>query len=570
MNHRGRSKDTKKHPGQNDEQTMLPFAEANTPPDHSNNPEKPNSIDSTAHLKGEHLDITMLETWLWEAACSIRGAMDAPKFKDFILPLVFYKRLSDVFDDEVTQYVETYGSREIAAEIIEADHKDALSSGRTPIVRFFLPQEYRWDALRNHSIEGLGEFVTDAMREGARQNPELQGVLDVRDYNERQSGQRMLDDDRLAALIEVISSHRLGLKDTEPDVLGRAYEYLLRKFAEGQGQSAGEFYTPKEVGWLIARLMNPEPHTTVYDPACGSAGLLIKARLVYKDEHPDEKSAAPKLFGQELNPTTFAMAKMNMFLHDFGDSSFSIGDTFRNPGFTEGNDLKCFDYVVANPMWNQGGYDDSFYDNDRWNRFRYGVPPKSRADWGWIQHMLASLNDHGSAAIVLDSGAVSRGSGGKSLSREREIRKALIESDFIEAVVLLPGNLFYNTTAPGIIILLNRKKPAERKEQILLVNASSHFVKRKPKNELTDEGIAAIAQVYRNWKTQENLSKLVTIEDIRASDYNLSPSQFVGAQDKIEHRPLDKILVDLDAARIEREKVDTRLLQLLSKLGLSR
>lgn len=570
MTHRSRRKGKKKHSGQNNGQTMLPLNAADTPPEPSNTPEKPNSTDSTAHLQGEHLDIAMLEAWLWEAACSIRGAMDAPKFKDFILPLIFYKRLSDVFDDEVKQYVKTYGSREIAAEIIQADHEDALTSGHTPIVRFFLPEEYCWDALRNHPIEGLGEFVTDAMREGARQNPELQGVLDVRDYNERQSGQRMLDDDRLAALIEVISSHRLGLKDTEPDVLGRAYEYLLRKFAEGQGQSAGEFYTPKEVGWLIARLMNPEPHTTVYDPACGSAGLLIKARLVYKDEHPDEKSAAPKLFGQELNPTTFAMAKMNMFLHDFGDSSFSIGDTFRNPGFTEGNDLKCFDYVVANPMWNQGGYDDSFYDNDRWNRFRYGVPPKSRADWGWIQHMLASLNDHGSAAIVLDSGAVSRGSGGKSLSREREIRKALIESDFIEAVVLLPGNLFYNTTAPGIIILLNRKKPAERKEQILLVNASSHFVKRKPKNELTDEGIAAIAQVYRNWKTQENLSKLVTIEDIRASDYNLSPSQFVGAQDKIEHRPLDKILVDLDAARIEREKVDTRLLQLLSKLGLSR
>jgi type I restriction enzyme M protein len=545
---------------------MLPLNEAETPPDDSSTSKMPNSLDSTAHLQGEHLDVSMLETWLWDAACSIRGAMDAPKFKDFILPLVFYKRLSDVFDDEVTHYVETYGSKEIATEVIEADHKDALSSGHTPIVRFFVPQEYRWDALRNHPIDGLGEFVTDAMREGARQNPELQGVLDVRDYNERQSGQRTLDDDRLAALIEVISSHRLGLKDTEPDVLGRAYEYLLRKFAEGQGQSAGEFYTPKEVGWLIARLINPEPHTTVYDPACGSAGLLIKARLAYEAEHPDERSAAPKLFGQEQNPTTFAIAKMNMFLNDFSDSSFSIGDTFRRPGFTEGNELKRFDYVVANPMWNQDNYDDSFYDNDSWNRFLYGIPPKSSADWGWIQHMLASLNDHGRAAIVLDTGAVSRGSGSKSSNKEREIRKALIESDCIEVVILLPENLFYNTTAPGIVVLLNRNKSVERKEQILLVNASAYFVKERPKNALTDEGIAAITEVYHKWETREKISKVIALGEARTADYNLSPSQFVDINDKTKYRPISEILTDLSGAETERERADAKLAEVLTKL----
>lgn len=570
MTHRSRRKGTKKHTGQNDEQTMLPLNEADTPQDPSNTPEKPNSTDSTAHLQGAHLDITMLEAWLWDAACSIRGAMDAPKFKDFILPLIFYKRLSDVFDDEVRQYVETYGSREIATEIIEADHKDALTSRHTSIVRFFLPQEYRWDALRNHPIEGLGEFVTDAMREGARQNPELKGVLDVRDYNERQSGQRTLDDDRLAALIEVISSHRLGLKDTEPDVLGRAYEYLLRKFAEGQGQSAGEFYTPKEVGWLIARLINPEPHTTVYDPACGSAGLLIKARLVYKAEHPDEQSAAPKLFGQELNPTTFAMAKMNMFLHDFSDSSFSIGDTFRNPGFISGgSELKRFDYVVANPMWNQDNYDDSFYDNDSWNRFLYGIPPKSSADLGWIQHMLASLKDHGRAAIVLDTGAVTRGSGITSSNKEREIRKALVENDLIEGVILLPDNMFYNTSAPGIILLLNRNKSVERKGQILLVNASAYFLKQKPKNALTDEGIALVAKVCSKWETKEKLSKVITVEEARAVDYSLSPAQFVDINDKTKYRSLTEILTDLSGAQAERERADAELAEVLTKLRLN-
>jgi type I restriction enzyme M protein len=185
----------------------------------------------------EHLDISALETWLWDAACVIRGATDAPKFKDFILPLIFYKRLSDVFDDEFMQHVEEFGDDTIARKIIEADHIDALTTGRKPIVRFYIPSPYRWEKIRNHPADGrLGEFVTDALREVARLNPDLQGVLDVKDFNERQSGQRSLDDDRLAALIEIISRHRLGLRNTEADILGRAYEYLLRKFAEGQGQ----------------------------------------------------------------------------------------------------------------------------------------------------------------------------------------------------------------------------------------------------------------------------------------------------------------------------------------------
>ena len=262
----------------------------------------------------EHLDISTLETWLLDAANTIRGASDTPKFKDFILPLIFYKRLSDVFDDEFAKQVEVFGSEEDARNIIEGDNEDALKSGRNPIVRFYIPQEYHWKALRNHPADGhLGEFVTEAMREVARLNPLLQGVLDVKDFNESQSGQRTLDEKRLEALIEVLSRHQLGLQDTEPDILGRAYEYLLRKFAEGQGQSAGEFYTPKEVGWLMAHLLNPEPYTTIYDPACGSGGLLIKPRLLFEQTHPDEKSQAPQIYGQELTPTTYAMAKMNAF-----------------------------------------------------------------------------------------------------------------------------------------------------------------------------------------------------------------------------------------------------------------
>ncbi len=519
----------------------------------------------------EHLDLPTLENWLLDAANTIRGASDAPKFKDFILPLIFYKRLSDVFDDEFAKQIEEFGDEESARAIIEADHEDALTSGRNPIVRFYIPQEYHWETLRNYPADGhLGEFVTDAMREIARLNPLLQGVLDVKDFNESQSGQRTLDEERLEALIEVLSRHRLGLQDTEPDILGRAYEYLLRKFAEGQGQSAGEFYTPKEVGWLMARLTNPEPYTTIYDPACGSGGLLIKPRLLFEQTHPDEKSQAPQIYGQELTPTTYAMAKMNAFLHDFIGADIQIGDTFRNPRFVANNSsLKRFDYVLANPMWNQKEYNDPFYENDNWNRFTYGIAPGSSADWGWVQHILASLKENGRAAIVLDTGPVSRGSGSKNNDRERDIRKKFVAEDLIEGVILLPDNLFYNTSAPGIVLMLNRNKPKERKEQILLINLSQHFKKGKPKNILTDDAIDAATEVYQAWESCEKLSNVITLEDAQKTDYNLNPSQFVDVGDKVEHRPVNEILADLTEARIAREKADRTLEDVLARLGLN-
>jgi len=215
------------------------------------------------------MDLQTLENWLWDSACVIRGPVDAPKFKDYILPLVFLKRLSDVFEDEIAQLGEEFGSHKEAETLVERDHK---------LVRFYLPPEARWAAIRQVTT-GLGQYLTDAVRAVARENPQLQGVIDVVDFNATAAGQRILDDEPLAALIEVLSRHRLGLNDVEPDILGRAYEYLLRKFAEGQGQSAGEFYTPREVAILMARILEPQPGMEVYDPCCGSGGLLIKCHL---------------------------------------------------------------------------------------------------------------------------------------------------------------------------------------------------------------------------------------------------------------------------------------------------
>lgn len=522
------------------------------------------------------LTVPQLENWLWDAACAIRGATDAPKFKDFILPLVFFKRLDDVYHDELTQKTEEFGSAEVAREVVQADHAAALQEGRAPIVRFVVPEAYGWRVIRNFTPDNdqaghrtLGEFLTTCLREVSRLNPDLHGVLDVKDFAETQAGQRTLDDERLATLVEIISRHRLGLRDTAPDVLGQAYEYLLRKFAEGQGQSAGEFYTPAEVGLLMAELLDVPARATVYDPTCGSGGLLIKARLSFERHHPQRRAEGPQLFGQELNPVTYAIARMNMLLHDFTGARIVTGDTLRRPGFgAAGAGLMQFDRVVANPMWNQKNFPDSLFEADAWGRFPHGAPPSASADWAWVQHIAASLKPNGRAAVVLDTGAVSRGSGSGGASRERDIRRAIVAADLVEAVVLLPENLFYNTTAPGIILLLRRGKPAERQGQVLLLNAAAHFVKRKPKNELTLAGRHALAAALAAYQDVPKLARRLSLAEVQAADYNLSPSQFVETGDRATHRPLALIRDELQTARETREAADARLAALLEGLAL--
>jgi Type I restriction-modification system methyltransferase subunit len=291
------------------------------------------------------LDIGTLENWLWEAASAIRGAVEANKYKDYILPLIFLKRLSDVFDDEVAKLEEDFGSKEVALKFVEKDHS---------LVRFYIPQKARWENIRAQNVK-IGEYLTDAVREVAKENPKLDGVINIVDFNASVSGQRIIDDDRLRELINILSKYRLGLNDVEPDILGRAYEYLLRKFAEGSGQSAGEFYTPKEVAILMAKILDPEEGESVYDPCCGSGGLLIKCYLRFKEKYQDKKDAIPlRFFGQEINHTTYAMAKMNAFLHDMENTDIRLGDSMKNPAFKEKDgSLKKFDIITANPMWNQ-------------------------------------------------------------------------------------------------------------------------------------------------------------------------------------------------------------------------
>jgi len=511
------------------------------------------------------LDIPALETWLWDAACQIRGEIDAPKFKDYILPLVFLKRLSDVFEDEVAGLGEQLGGRDTAAKAVDGDHQ---------LVRFFLPLSARWGSVAKVT-SGLGEHLTTAVRAVARENPKLQGVIDVTDFNAAAGGQRIVNDERLASLVQVLGKYRLGLNDVEPDILGTAYEYLLRKFAEGQGQSAGEFFTPPEVAKLMAQILDPQPGESIYDPACGSGGLLIKAHLRLLEKYGVQQNGhrrlprevAPlQLLGQELNHATYAMARMNAFLHEM-EAEIALGDTMARPAFLDqAGGLLQFDKVTANPMWNQK-FPPATYEQDAYGRFGLGAPPASSADWGWVQHMYSSLREGGLGAVVLDTGAVSRGSGAAGRNKDRDIRKRFIEEDRIEAVILMPENLFYNTTAPGIIMMFRRGRRPHTGE-ILLVNASRRFSKGRPKNLLTDEVIAEIAEAVHSWQPKEKFVAVVQTSTVIANDFNLSASRYVATDGQEEAMPLDEALVLLREAEEEREVADKELDRQLKGLGL--
>jgi type I restriction enzyme M protein len=510
------------------------------------NPGLPESRTPLLQTKsnGRKFDVTALQSWLWDAACKIRGPLDAPKFKDYILPLIFLKRLSDVFDDEIDHLAIEFGDAKTALKLAEETHR---KGGK--LVRFYLPEAARWSVIAKKTT-GLGEHLTDAVRAVARENPKLAGVIEVADFNATAAGQRIVDDSRLSDLVQVLSdpNYRLGLEDVEPDILGRAYEYLLRKFAEGQGQSAGEFYTPREVAVLMAQLLNPTPGQTVYDPCCGSGGLLIKCHLRLLEAKGEKKNGrlrlpshtAPlKLFGQEDNFSTFAMARMNAFIHDM-EADISRGDTMRRPAFTNDNgSLRQFDLVIANPMWNQE-FPEKVYTTDTYGRFPFGPPPDSNADWGWIQHMYSSLNPKGRMAVVLDTNAVNRGSGSKNKSRERDIRKEFVEKGFIETVVLLPENLFYNTGAPGIIVLIDTTR--EPGSPIRLINASRLFDKGKPKNFLREEDIERIVEAASSPEDIEELCRVVSIETVRDIDYDLSPARHVPIDPDIPAVPVSEAL----------------------------
>ena len=514
-----------------------------------------------------------MEQMLWDAACSIRGEKDAAKFKDYLLPLLFLKRLSDVFDDEIARLAEEYGDRAAAQEIAESDHK---------LLRFYLPPEARWAILSGREahdwpLDGqgqstrphdVGEHLTKAVRAVVRYNPSLSGVIDLVDFAAERNGERDVNPAKLAAVIETFSDprYRLGLADVQPDFLGRAYEYLLRKFAEGSGQSAGEFFTPTEVGFLMAHLLRPRPGEACHDYACGSAGLLVKLQLVARELDPTSRVPL-KLYGQELQAESYAVAHMNAVIHDM-DVGIERGDTMINPKFkTATGRIAAHDVVAANPMWNQDINPD-IYANDPFDRFRTtGGVTAGKADWPWLQHTLACLNERGRAAVVLDTGAVTRGSGAKHEDRERNIRKWFVDRDLIDGVILLPDNLFYNTSAAGVIVVLSKRKPEARKDRIVLLNASRRVRKGRPKNFIPEEDIRVIAEAFAKGEPVEGEVAVITREQAAGADYNLSPSRWVKATEETRLASIPALIEELRRLNNRDAELTGEVLDMLAPLS---
>ena len=512
-----------------------------------------------------------MEQMLWDAACSIRGEKDAAKFKDYLLPLLFLKRLSDVFDDEIERLAEQYGDRRTALEIAESDHE---------LLRFYLPPEARWAVVSGReSLDApdaedaaapprdIAGHLTLAARAAARHNPSLRGVIDLVDFAAERNGERDINPARLAAVVETFSDprYRLGLADVQPDFLGRAYEYLLRKFAEGSGQSAGEFFTPTEVGLLMAHILRPKPGETCHDYACGSAGLLVKLQLAAREL--DRTSRVPlKLSGQELQAEGYAVACMNAIVHDM-QVEIERGDTMLNPKFkTASGKLRTHDIAVANPMWNQP-FAPEIFEDDPFDRFRpRGGATAGKGDWAWLQHTLACLNERGRAAVVLDTGAATRGSGSKNEDKERNIRKWFVERDLIDGVILLPDNLFYNTTAAGVIVVLSKRKPAARRGRIVLLNASKRLRKGRPKNFIPEEDIRPLAAAFHKGEPVEGEIAVITREEAAKADYNLSPSRWAVQTDAAAQRPIKDIVAELLRLDEEAREVDARLIKILAPL----
>ena len=513
-----------------------------------------------------------MEQMLWDAACSIRGAQDAAKFKDYLLPLLFLKRLSDVFDDEIDRLAEEYGDREVAWEIAESDHE---------LLRFYLPPEARWSVVsgretydwpsdqqgRSTRPRDIGERLTRAVRAVVLHNPTLSGVIDLVDFAAERNGERDINPARLNAVVETFSDprYRLGLADVQPDFLGRAYEYLLRKFAEGSGRSAGEFFTPTEVGFLMAHIMRPRPGETCHDYACGSGGLLVKLQLVARELDPTGRVPL-KLCGQELQAEGYAVARMNAIIHDM-NVEIARGDTIINPRFKNAaGRIDTHDVVVANPMWNQP-FDQQLFVNDPFDRFRpSGGVTTGRGDWAWLQHTLVCLNERGRAAVVLDTGAVTRGSGSKNEDRERNIRKWFVDHDLIDGVILLPDNLFYNTSAAGIILVLSKWKPEARKDKMVLLNASRRVGKGQPKNYIPEQDIRPLAAAFLKGEPIEGEVAVITREQAQEADYNLSPNRWVGQATYNGYADIGDVINRFESITSEEAAVSADLDAVLQKL----
>jgi type I restriction enzyme M protein len=494
-----------------------------------------------------------LESILKRAADIIRTRVDYT----FILLLLFYKRISDKwkadYEKEIKKLLkEGFTEAEARQEAKEPAYHD-----------LDLPAEYLWDEIRKDPLK-LSANLSTALYELGNRNSSISDIF--AQYNFEQFTKNTENSEILRQLIELFSIY--SLETASADMLGDAYEWILRYFAP-QKAKEGEVYTSREVIKLMTEILEPASKEKIYDPAMGSGGMLIVCYHYIQKKSGVKEAEKTFLFGQEANLKTLALARMNIIIHDIRGAKLEKGDTLLWPKFKQKDGVETFDKIISNPPWNQDTYDEeTLKKGDFWQaRFPFGFTTKQSADWAWVQHMYASLNSKGKLAVILDTGAVSRGSGKKS-DREKAIRAAFVDRDLIECVILLPENLFYNTGAPGIIMVINKNKPARRKNRILLINASAEFEKGKPKNFLTEKNILAVAKCYQDFSEKEGFAKIISLADIQAADYNLSPSRFVAAIDNTTYRPIKEILTDIGRAETVEKKISRDLKKIFNKLQI--
>lgn len=497
-----------------------------------------------------------LENHLWKSADILRGSIDSSDYKIYIFGFLFLKRLSDRFEEEAQECIRKGLSKDIAYN--DPDEHE-----------FFLAERARWSELKKLTT-GIGDQLNKACAAIEDANPSIEGVLANIDFNsESRLGDAKNREGVLARLIDHFS--RIDLSNaslSEPDMLGRAYEYLIDKFADDAGKKGGEFYTPHHVVRLIVELLDPKPGMRISDPTCGSGGMLIQS-ADHVAQLEGKRLGQPiniTLHGQEKNLGTWAIAKMNLLLHGLRDARIEKGDTIRNPRLldNEGN-LILYDRVIANPPFSLDawGADDVSGENEKksFNRFIYGIPPKNMGDLAFVQHMVATLNAKGVCGVVMPHGVLFRGSG------DGRIREGMLKADLFEAIIGLPENLFAGTGIPATILILNKNKQKLRKGKVLFIHGAKEFEERPKKNVLGECNITRIVEAFRAWQDEERSCRVVDRKEIEENDFNLNISRYI---DTLEPEKPINVKAELDklwAAEKERDEAAARMNALLKEMG---
>lgn len=443
-----------------------------------------------------------LETYLWGAATLLRGVIDAGDYKQYIFPLLFYKRICDVYDEEFEKALKDSGNDFAFAEFAE-NH------------RFLIPKGAHWKDVRQSTTK-VGMALQKSMQEIERANPQvLSGIFGDASW----TNSERLTDEMLIDLIEHFSSQILSISNVPDDKLGDGYEYLIKKFADDSGHTAAEFYTNRTVVQLMTKLMDPKPGESVYDPTCGSGGMLLNCALELKKQGKEYRSL--RLYGQEINLITSSIARMNMFLHGIEDFQIIRGDTLANPAFLENDQLKTFNVILANPPYSIKRWNRTAFEHDPFGRNMFGTPPQGCADYAFEQHILKSLDSKNGRSVVLwPHGVLFR-------DQEQHIRKQLIEADLIEAIIGLGPNLFYNSPMESCLLVCRTNKRTEQKGKILFINAVKEVKRENANSYLTDENISKISSAYHDYKNINGFARIVPYKDILVNNSNLNISFYL-------------------------------------------